>query len=164
MPHFQSRRWLIGVIGRSGAGKSTLLRTIKSLAPPAEAESFIMASMSPPAGPGAAGQWRARSAMIFQQFNLVGRLDVLTNVLMGRLSEIPSWRSLAQLWPEEDLAIAMSALEQFDMDPTCGAARRSAFRRPAAARGDCPRDGCRSPTSFSPTSRSPRSIPATPRS
>ena len=28
-------------------------------------------------------QWRARSAMIFQQFNLVGRLDVLTNVLMG---------------------------------------------------------------------------------
>jgi phosphonate transport system ATP-binding protein len=60
-------------------------------------------------------QWRARSAMIFQQFNLVGRLDVLTNVLMGRLSEIPSWRSLAQLWPEEDVAIAMSALEQFDM-------------------------------------------------
>jgi phosphonate transport system ATP-binding protein len=60
-------------------------------------------------------QWRARSAMIFQQFNLVGRLDVLTNVLMGRLSEIPLWRSLAQLWPEEDLAVAMSALEQFDM-------------------------------------------------
>ena len=53
--------------------------------------------------------------MIFQQFNLVGRLDVLTNVLMGRLSDIPSWRSLAQLWPEEDLAVAMSALEQFDM-------------------------------------------------
>jgi phosphonate transport system ATP-binding protein len=53
--------------------------------------------------------------MIFQQFNLVGRLDVLTNVLMGRLSEIPLWRSLAQLWPEEDLAVAMSALEQFDM-------------------------------------------------
>ena len=53
--------------------------------------------------------------MIFQQFNLVGRLDVLTNVLMGRLAEIPSWRSLTQLWPEEDKALAMSALEQFDM-------------------------------------------------
>jgi phosphonate transport system ATP-binding protein len=53
--------------------------------------------------------------MIFQQFNLVGRLDVLTNVLMGRLAEIPSWRSLAQLWPERDMALAMSALEQFDM-------------------------------------------------
>ena len=53
--------------------------------------------------------------MIFQQFNLIGRLDVLTNVLMGRLSEIPAWRSLFQLWPEEDIAVAMSALEQFDM-------------------------------------------------
>jgi phosphonate transport system ATP-binding protein len=53
--------------------------------------------------------------MIFQQFNLVGRLDVLTNVLMGRLSTVPTWRSLAQLWPEHDKAIAMSALEQFDM-------------------------------------------------
>jgi phosphonate transport system ATP-binding protein len=60
-------------------------------------------------------RWRARSAMIFQQFNLIGRLDVLTNVLMGRLSDIPSWRSLFLLWPEQDIAVAMSALEQFDM-------------------------------------------------
>ncbi len=43
------------------------------------------------------------------------RLDVLTNVLMGRLAEIPSWRSLTQTWPEQDRALAMSALEQFDM-------------------------------------------------
>jgi phosphonate transport system ATP-binding protein len=34
---------------------------------------------------------------------------------MGRLAEISSWRSLTQLWPEEDRALAMSALEQFDM-------------------------------------------------
>jgi len=60
-------------------------------------------------------QWRARSAMIFQQFNLVGRLDVLTNVLMGRLATMPAWRSLTQTWPEHDKALAMSALEQFDM-------------------------------------------------
>ena len=53
--------------------------------------------------------------MIFQQFNLVGRLDVLTNVLMGRLATVPTWRSLLQLWPDEDKAIALSALEQFDM-------------------------------------------------
>ena len=62
-------------------------------------------------------RWRARSAMIFQQFNLVGRLDVLTNVLMGRLAGVPQWRSLIQLWPEDDKAIAISALEQFDMMP-----------------------------------------------
>jgi phosphonate transport system ATP-binding protein len=34
---------------------------------------------------------------------------------MGRLSEVPAWRSLMQLWPEKEVAIAMSALEQFDM-------------------------------------------------
>jgi phosphonate transport system ATP-binding protein len=53
--------------------------------------------------------------MIFQQFNLVGRLDVLTNVLMGRLATMPAWRSLSQMWPEQDKALAMSALEQFDI-------------------------------------------------
>src|SRR5213078_3967709 len=52
---------------------------------------------------------------IFQQFNLVGRLDVLTNVLMGRLAGIPSWRSLTRLCPEHDRALALSALEQFDI-------------------------------------------------
>jgi phosphonate transport system ATP-binding protein len=53
--------------------------------------------------------------MIFQQFNLVGRLDVLTNVLMGRLATMPAWRSLSQIWPEQDKVMAMSALEQFDI-------------------------------------------------
>jgi phosphonate transport system ATP-binding protein len=53
--------------------------------------------------------------MIFQQFNLVGRLDVLTNVLMGRLATMPAWRSLTQTWPDQDKALAMSALEQFDI-------------------------------------------------
>jgi phosphonate transport system ATP-binding protein len=105
----------IGVIGRSGAGKSTLLRTINRLAP-VSGGSILCNGLDVTALRGRElRQWRARSAMIFQQFNLVGRLDVLTNVLMGRLSKMPSWRSLAQLWPEEDIALAMSALEQFDM-------------------------------------------------
>jgi phosphonate transport system ATP-binding protein len=105
----------VGVIGRSGAGKSTLLRTINRLAPASEGR-VLYNNVDVTALRGAAlRQWRARSAMIFQQFNLVGRLDVLTNVLMGRLSEVPSWRSLIQLWPERDVAVAMSALEQFDM-------------------------------------------------
>jgi phosphonate transport system ATP-binding protein len=53
--------------------------------------------------------------MIFQQFNLVGRLDVLTNVLMGRLAATPTWRGLLNQWTDEDKAIALSALEQFDV-------------------------------------------------
>src|SRR6201999_2988077 len=105
----------IGVIGRSGAGKSTLLRTINRLAPVTSGR-ILFDDMDVTALKGRElRRWRARSAMIFQQFNLIGRLDVLTNVLMGRLSEIPSWRSLVQMWPEEDVAVAMSALEQFDI-------------------------------------------------
>jgi phosphonate transport system ATP-binding protein len=105
----------VGVIGRSGAGKSTLLRMINRLAAPAQGR-ILYDGVDVTALRGRElRQWRARSAMIFQQFNLVGRLDVLTNVLMGRLAAMPSWRSLAQLWPEQDKALAMSALEQFDM-------------------------------------------------
>jgi phosphonate transport system ATP-binding protein len=105
----------VGVIGRSGAGKSTLLRSINRLAPTTEGRILYNGVEVTALRGKELRQWRARSAMIFQQFNLVGRLDVLTNVLMGRLSDIPSWRSLAQLWPAEDVAVAMSALEQFDM-------------------------------------------------
>ena len=46
----------------------------------------------------ALARWRARSAMIFQQFNLVNRLDVLTNVLFGRLNHMSALRGVLQLW------------------------------------------------------------------
>jgi phosphonate transport system ATP-binding protein len=107
----------VGVIGRSGAGKSTLLRSINRLSPITSGR-VLFKDLDVTALRGRDLRlWRARSAMIFQQFNLVGRLDVLTNVLMGRLAEVPTWRSLAQLWPEQDVAVAMSALEQFDIAP-----------------------------------------------
>ncbi|MCC8962580.1 phosphonate ABC transporter ATP-binding protein [Bradyrhizobium sp. Pear76] len=105
----------VGVIGRSGAGKSTLLRMINRLADPTSGRILYEGTDVTALRGKALRQWRARSAMIFQQFNLVGRLDVLTNVLMGRLAQIPSWRSLAQVWPEQDRALALSALEQFDI-------------------------------------------------
>jgi phosphonate transport system ATP-binding protein len=105
----------VGVIGRSGAGKSTLLRMINRLAEPTDGRILFQGQDITALSGRELRQWRARSAMIFQQFNLIDRLDVLTNVLMGRLAEVPSWRSLAQLWPERDKALAMSALDQFDM-------------------------------------------------
>ena len=105
----------VGVIGRSGAGKSTLLRIINRLAAPTQGR-ILFDGIDVTALRGKElRQWRARSAMIFQQFNLVGRLDVLTNVLMGRLATMPAWRSLSQTWPAQDKALAMSALEQFDI-------------------------------------------------
>jgi len=104
-----------GIIGRSGAGKSTLLRMINRLVDPTAGRILYHGTDITALRGAELRQWRARAAMIFQQFNLVGRLDVLTNVLMGRIAEVPSWRALACLWPDEDKAIAMSALEQLDI-------------------------------------------------
>lgn len=112
-----ARGSFVGVIGRSGAGKSTLLRMINRLVDPSEGKVMFEGVDVTTLKGKDLRQWRARSAMIFQQFNLVGRLDVLTNVLMGRLAHVPAWRSLAEIWPENDKAIAISALEQFDIMP-----------------------------------------------
>src|SRR5438876_5364848 len=84
----------VGVIGRSGAGKSTLLRMINRLTDPSSGR-ILWDGVEVTALKGRGlREWRQRSAMIFQQFNLVGRLDVLTNVLMRRLAYTPAWRSL----------------------------------------------------------------------
>jgi phosphonate transport system ATP-binding protein len=105
----------IGIIGRSGAGKSTLLRLINRLIDPSSGRIYHGTTDVTALRGRALREWRARSAMIFQQFNLVGRLDVLTNVLMGRLAAVPAWRALGGLWRPADKAIALSALEQFDI-------------------------------------------------
>jgi phosphonate transport system ATP-binding protein len=105
----------IGVIGRSGAGKSTLLRMVNRLETPTSGR-IRFGEIEVTRLKGAAlAAWRARCAMIFQQFNLVGRLDVLTNVLVGRLNHVSTLRSVLQLWSESDLALALSALEQLDI-------------------------------------------------
>ena len=105
----------VGVIGRSGAGKSTLLRMINRLeTPTGGAIRFGDLDVTGLRGAALAG-WRARCAMMFQQFNLVGRLDVLTNVLIGRVNRVGTLRSLLQIWREEDVALALSALEQLDI-------------------------------------------------
>ncbi len=105
----------IGIIGRSGAGKSTLLRTINRLQEPCAGRILWQGRDVTALALRELRAWRAECAMIFQQFNLVGRLDVLTNVLIGRLHYTSLSRALLQLWRAEDRAIAMSALEQFDM-------------------------------------------------
>jgi phosphonate transport system ATP-binding protein len=105
----------VGVIGRSGAGKSTLLRSINRLAAPTEGRILYNGTNITALRGRELRQWRARAAMIFQQFNLVGRLDVLTNVLLGRLANVSQGRALIKLWPDADKAVALSALEQFEI-------------------------------------------------
>lgn len=105
----------VGVIGRSGAGKSTLLRMINRLQEPSSGLIRWQGREITTLRGADLRAWRTACAMVFQQFNIVGRLDVLTNVLMGRLHYTSLSRSLLKLWSAEDRAIAISALEQFDI-------------------------------------------------
>ena len=100
------------IVGLSGAGKSTLLRVLNGLVP-ATSGSIIVDGTEVVGAPAATLRHvRSRTGMIFQTFNLVHRTTVLNNVLMGRLSETPAWRSTLGLWPAADREMAMQALER----------------------------------------------------
>ena len=105
----------VGVIGRSGAGKSTLLRLINRLIDPSEGQIIAGGRDVTRYSGKDLRAWRTECAMVFQQFNLVGRLDVMTNVLVGRFNHAGLLRSLLGCWSEHDRATAISALEQFEM-------------------------------------------------
>ncbi|MDR3474681.1 MAG: phosphonate ABC transporter ATP-binding protein [Devosia sp.] len=108
---------MVGVIGRSGAGKSTLLRMINRLVDPSEG-TIAYGDLDVTALRGAALRaWRADCAMIFQQFNLVPRLDVLTNVLLGRLNTRSTLKSLFNVFSHDERLEAIAALDRLDIAP-----------------------------------------------
>ncbi len=111
---------LLGVIGQSGSGKSTLLRMINRLGDPTAGQIRFGDTDVTALRGRALRQWRARCAMIFQQFNLAGRLDVLTNVMMGRAFHVPPTRALLKLWTDSEKAMGLSALEGLDMARLAG--------------------------------------------
>jgi len=109
---------MVGVIGRSGAGKSTLLRMINRLADPSEGTiHFGDVEVSSLRGAGLRN-WQRDCAMIFQQFNLVPRLDVLTNVLLGRLNHRSTVSSILNLFTREERIMAIAALERLGIEQT----------------------------------------------
>ncbi len=109
------RGQMVGVIGRSGAGKSTLLRMLNRLSEPS-AGRVVFADEDVSALTGAAlRRWRARCAMIFQQFNLVGRLDVLTNVLIGRVDRHGTLGALMGSFTAGERALAVRALQRLEL-------------------------------------------------
>ena len=105
----------VGVIGRSGAGKSTLLRMINRLIAPTSGRILFEGRDITALRGRELRAWRADAAMVFQQFNLTPRLDVLTNVLCGRLNTVPFWRSLPKIFTARERALAVRALDRLGM-------------------------------------------------
>ena len=103
------------ILGPSGAGKSTLLRCINRLVDPSEGQ-VLHNGVEITGHRGDLRAIRRQFGMVFQQFNLVKRLSVLTNVLTGRLGYRSAWRSLAYSFPEADKRIAIECLARVNMD------------------------------------------------
>jgi phosphonate transport system ATP-binding protein len=102
----------VSIVGLSGAGKSTLLRCINRLVEPSSGQ-VLLDGIDVTAAQGAElRRIRRRIGMIFQQFNLVKRSSVLTNVLSGRLGAVNSWQSLVGRFPAEDYHRAYANLER----------------------------------------------------
>src|SRR5699024_2811903 len=98
----------------SGSGKSTLLRHINALTAASSGNIEIFGRTIQNYGNIVkyARSHRSNIGFIFQQFNLVTRLSVLDNVLIGNLSRVPLWRSVCKFFTKEEKAKALSCLER----------------------------------------------------
>ena len=103
------------IVGLSGAGKSTLVRAINGLVPLTSGHLTVNEYDVPQLSGGGLRKLRAEVGMIFQGFNLVNRTSVLNNVLMGRLHNVSTWRSILSLYPKDDVEVAMQALERVEI-------------------------------------------------
>ena len=103
---------MVGIIGASGAGKSTLLRMINRLGDVTSGTiTYENVEVSQLKGP-AKRQWQSDCAMIFQQFNLVPRMDVVSNVLHGTLNKRSTLATLFNVYPRTDIVKAIEILDR----------------------------------------------------
>ncbi|MDQ7819803.1 MAG: phosphonate ABC transporter ATP-binding protein [Armatimonadota bacterium] len=100
------------IIGLSGSGKSTLMRCINRLIEPTAGKIYIDGVDITSLSPAELRRVRRHIGMIFQQFNLVRRMPVLTNVLTGRLGYLPPGWALLNYFPREEVARALHNLQR----------------------------------------------------
>jgi phosphonate transport system ATP-binding protein len=108
---------MVALIGASGSGKSTLLRMIAGLLPAdTAAGSLIEVNGQCVQRDGRITKdiraIRAQVGFVFQQFNLVDRLPVLVNVLVGRLHSMPLWRGVMRWFNAQERALGLDALQR----------------------------------------------------
>jgi phosphonate transport system ATP-binding protein len=105
---------VVAILGASGAGKTTLFRCVTRLAQSDGGQIFLGEHAIRTLG---GRQLRSEIGLIFQQFNLIRRLNALDNVLVGRLGEVATWRVMLRRFPHPDRQLALAALDRVGMLP-----------------------------------------------
>jgi len=123
------RPQMVGIIGRSGAGKSTLLRMMNRLTDATSGEILFEGRNVLDLSGRDARAWQSECAMIFQQFNLVPRLDVVSNVMFGTLNKRSTLATMFNVFPKTDIHRAIDILERL------GIAEHAAKRAEALSGG-----------------------------
>lgn len=109
---------MVALLGASGSGKSTLLRHVAGFVAGGAGEILVNGRHVQRNGrlAGNVRKVRGEIGFVFQQFNLVGRLPVITNVLVGMLTRIPKWRSLLRIFRADEMQAGLDALSQVGID------------------------------------------------
>lgn len=120
---------MVALIGASGSGKSTLLRHVAGLVVADAGEGSLIEIDGCCVQQGGhvhrdIRKVRSQIGFVFQQFNLVDRLPVMANVLVGRLHRMPLWRSLTRWFNAQERALAIEALARVGI-ADCHAQRAS---------------------------------------
>ncbi|MFY0682123.1 MAG: phosphonate ABC transporter ATP-binding protein [Thalassovita sp.] len=106
------RPMMIGIIGASGAGKSTMLRMLNRLEDATSGKIMFEGREISGLRNADKRRWQRDCAMIFQQFNLVPRMDVVSNVLHGTLNKRSTLTTLFNLFPTDDIHRAIDILDR----------------------------------------------------
>jgi len=102
----------VALLGPSGAGKSTIFRCISQLTRPDSGEVHLRGNQLTELKGSDLRAERKKIGLIFQQFNLVSRLNAMHNVLLGRLGHMPGWKATLGLFSQSDRQLALHALDR----------------------------------------------------
>lgn len=105
----------VSIIGPSGAGKSTLLRCVNRLVDASQGAIFFDGQDVTKAGKKELRQFRTKTGMIFQHYNLVNRLSVIENVLHGLLGQKSTFSGMAGHYTESEKAEAFQIIQEMGL-------------------------------------------------
>jgi phosphonate transport system ATP-binding protein len=108
------------ILGKSGAGKSTLFRCINRLVEPTSGKIFFEEQEVTLMDGKRLRSLRQKIGMIFQNYNLVPRMSVRTNVLSGALGRTSAWSAPINYFAKSEIVAAQHSLERMEIGDKAG--------------------------------------------